>query len=207
MEKIPLKKMLTHHNKKVLFLVMAGIFMALYTLSGAISYQNGVVLKMSEWEVNIPFMTWTIWIYIVLYPAYLIWSLFSYKNLEYMNKTFYGFIMLTVISCTIFVIYPVIYPREFFPNDFTTTLFKLMREADKPSNCLPSLHVGICYLFAFGFIYESKIKFVISLLISTTIAVSTLTTKQHYIYDIILGFFLAAIIHLVLDRYTVISKE
>lgn len=211
MDKISLKIIVTHGNKKFIYLIMAIIFSAFYGLSGAISYQSGVVLEMSSWEFNIPFLIWSIWIYIVLYPAYLIWALFSYKDIKYMNYTFYCFILLTVISCICFVLYPVIYPREFFPlsfsNDISTTIFRLMRKADKPSNCLPSLHVGICYLFSYGFKYESKSKYITSLFISTLIALSTLTTKQHYIYDIVLGFILATIIHCLFLRYTRINIE
>jgi membrane-associated phospholipid phosphatase len=83
----------------------------------------------------------------------------------------------------------------------------MMRQADKPSNCLPSLHVGICYLFSYGFYNENKKKFGISFFISTLIAISTLTTKQHYIYDIVLGFILATAIHLFFHRYTKINIE
>lgn len=179
--------------------IMAGLFMALYSGAGAISYQSGVFLPMPEFERSIPFLNWTIWIYIVLYPIYIIWALANYKNEGEMNKTVYGFILLTVISCLLFILFPVNYPRELYPlapgTDITTQIFMAMRVLDKPSNCLPSLHVGICYLFAYAFLKESRGKFIISFLISSLIAYSTLTTKQHYIYDIALGFLLSSAIY------------
>ena len=206
MEKIPLRTVITHRNKTVIFMIMGGVFAALYFLSGAISYQNGVVLPIPEFEANIPFWTWTIWIYIILYPCYIVWALYSYKNITYMNKTFYSFFTLTALSCIIFVIFPVIYPREFFPlpfnDDLSTLLFKIMRQTDKPSNCLPSLHVGICFCMAYGFRHESKKKFIFSLLMSTLISLSTLTTKQHYIYDIVAGFAAASLIHWFYCKFT-----
>lgn len=211
MEKITLKKLVDHKNKHLVIPLLTGIFLALYTASGAISYQSGGFLPMPGFEQNIPFWTWTIWIYIVLYPLYLIWALYSYKDLEQMNKTLYGFLVLTVVSCTIFILFPVSYPRDYFPlppyNDVTTLIFRGMRELDKPSNCLPSLHVGLCYLFAFGYKVEEKWKFYLSLFISTLIGLSTLTTKQHYIYDIVAGFILAFIIFIFFYKKTEIKSE
>ena len=211
MEKIILNRVVTHRNKNVVIPMLTGIFLALYSLTGSLSYQRGVVLVMPELEQAIPFWTWTIWIYIVLYPAFLIWSLYTYKDTANMNKTTYGFLLLTFISCTFFMLFPTIYPREFFPlphnDDLTTLIFRAMRAADKPSNCLPSLHVGLCYTFSYGFYQESKSKFWIAIFISTLIAISTLTTKQHYIYDIVLGFLLASGIYWFFQKFTDISDK
>jgi membrane-associated phospholipid phosphatase len=211
MEKITLKKIVTHKNKNLIIPLLTGFFMTFYTLSGAISYQSGTFLPMIEMEKNIPFLLWTIWIYIILYPIYLIWSLWGYQDELEMNKTLYGFLLLTVISCALFIIFPISYPREFFPlpldNNLTTVIFRGMRELDKPSNCLPSLHVGLCYLFCFGFWKENKIKFGIGFFISTLVAISTLTTKQHYSYDIVAGFILALGIYFLFQKFTTINNS
>jgi membrane-associated phospholipid phosphatase len=204
MEQIKLKKIVNHKNKYVVIPLLTGIFLALYTACGAFGYQQAVRLYMPEFEQNIPFWTDTIWIYIVLYPAYLIWALYTYKDIEGMNKTLFGFVFLTLISCITFLIFPVTYPREMYPlpfnNNLSTLIFRATRELDKPNNCLPSLHVGLCYLFAFGFYRENKKKFWISVFISSLVAVSTLTTKQHYIYDIALGFLFSLGIFIFFDR-------
>jgi membrane-associated phospholipid phosphatase len=204
MEKITLKILVNHQNKHVIIPLLTGIFLALYTACGAFGYQHAVRLTMSEFEQNLPFWTDTIWIYIILYPVYLIWALYSYKDLEEMNKTLFGFVLLTLISCVFFIFFPVTYPREMFPlplnNNLSTLIFRATRELDKPNNCLPSLHVGLCYLFAFGFYRENKKKFWISIFISSLVAVSTLTTKQHYIYDIALGFIISFCLFIFFDR-------
>ena len=166
---------------------------------------------MIEMEKNIPFLLWTIWIYIILYPIYLVWSLWGYKDELEMNKTLYGFLLLTIISCALFIIFPISYPREFYPlpldNNLTTLIFRGMRELDKPSNCLPSLHVGLCYLFCFGFWNENKLKFYIGFMISTLVGLSTLTTKQHYSYDIVAGFILALGIYYFFQKFTTINNS
>jgi membrane-associated phospholipid phosphatase len=211
MEKITLKNYISHRNKSLFFPILAGIFMAFYTVSGAISYQSGGFLPMSQFEQDIPFLPWTIWIYIVLYPIYLIWCLYGYKDISGINKTAYSFLVLTLISCGCFILFPVVYPRNMYPlgfhNDLTTIIFKAMRAADKPSNCLPSLHVGLCFLFAYGFYHENKVKFGVAFFISIVVAISTLTTKQHYIYDIVLGFIFSTGIYLLFNRLTSVSTK
>lgn len=211
MEKIALKKIITHSNKSLIYLIMTGIFLTLYLGSGAISYQHGVILPMPNFETEIPFLTWTIWIYIVLYPLYILWSLYNYQQLEYMNKTFYSFLFMTIFACFCFILFPVTYPREFFPlpfnDDFSTLIFRLMRKADKPSNCLPSLHVALCFLFCYGFRFENKYKYFFSFFISIIVSISTLTTKQHYIYDIVTGLALATFIHLFFHHFTMIKQK
>lgn len=200
MDKITVKKVLTHQNKYVYIPVLTGIFLVFYTVCGAISYQNASLLPMLALEESIPLMPWTIWIYIVLYPIYLFSAIFSFKTEAQMNRNLYSFVLLMLLSCACFLIFPVTYPRDYYPlpldNELTTMIFRGVRKLDKPSNCLPSLHVGLCYLFALGFYHENKRKFKVSLFLSTIIAISTLTTKQHYIYDIIAGFLLSFIIFL-----------
>jgi len=209
MENITLKKLLTHENKGTYMPLIAGIFTVFYTVSGAISNQYAVILPMPKFEQSIPLLNWTVWIYILMYPTYIVWTLASYRDEKVMNKLMFGFLLVTSISCIIFLVFPVAYPRSFYPlapeNDLTTVLFRGLRKIDKPSNCLPSLHVGICYTLGLYFYRENKRRFWISMVVSTVIALSTLTTKQHYIYDIFAGFGLSLAVFLFLDRKTVIK--
>ncbi len=190
--------------------LFATLFMGVYTWSGHIGYENGTILNFIQIESEIPFYPWSIWIYIVLYPIYIVWALMSYEDEIQMNKTLYSFFILGFISCCIFIIYPISYPRHLYPlpssNDITNVLFQMTRSIDKPSNCLPSLHVGLCYLFAYGFWKENKIKFNISIFFSSLIAISTLTTKQHYIVDILTSLILSTAIYYIIHTKTRITQ-
>lgn len=184
--------------------------MGIYSLCGAISNQYPNPLEMTNFEQSVPFLTWTIWIYIGVYPAYILWAVFGYKDEIEMNKTLYAFSVLCLVSCSVFLIYPVTYPRELFPlpdeSSVTVFLFKMTRLVDKPSNCLPSLHVGLCFIFAFGYWKENKVKFWISIFLSILISISTLTTKQHYLADIIASLFIASAIYLFFKKFVSISQ-
>lgn len=211
MEKIPLKGVLTPKNRIVCTISFAVLVLFLYFISGVISNKSAVFLPMTKFESNIPFLVWTIWIYFILYPIYMAWAVLSVKSISQMNKTLYSLIILTVLSCIVFILFPITYPRDYFPlppeNSISILIFKILRSVDKPSNCLPSLHVGLCYLFAYGFYNENKKKFIIAFILSTIIALSTLTTKQHYIYDIICGFLISTSLFIFFNKFTTIVER
>jgi membrane-associated phospholipid phosphatase len=211
MEKIPLKAVLTHKNKTVCIISTVILVSLSYFLSGLISDRYAVFLPIGKFERDIPFLVWTIWIYIVLSPIYMAWAVLGVKSIAQMNKSLYSLIILTVLSCIVFILIPIAYPRDYFPlppeKSFSILVFKIMRALDKPSNCLPSLHIGLCYLFAYGFYNENRKKFIISFGISTLIAISTLTTKQHYLYDIIFGFLIATSLFVFFNKFTVIIEK
>ena len=145
-----------------------------------------------------PFLPYSVLIYMseYFYFAFVYILLDDYDN---MNRYLYSFFLLQAVSCFVFVVYPTIYPRELFPvpNDLPQWLqatWVWLRKADAPTNCFPSLHVSSVYLSAFVFITDKQKKlFWFFLIWGTLIALSTLTTKQHYFADIISGFSLAAV--------------
>jgi membrane-associated phospholipid phosphatase len=210
MQVIKLKQFMNHKNKFFYIPVLATVFMTIYSVCGAISNQYPNNLEMTSFEQGVPFLVWTVWIYIGLYPAYILWAVLGYKDEIEMNKTLYAFSVLCLVSCSVFLIYPVTYPRELFPLPSETGasvfLLKMTRLIDKPSNCLPSLHVGLCFIFAFGYWEENKRKFWISIFLSALISFSTLTTKQHYLVDIIASLVIASSIYLFFRKFVVISQ-
>jgi membrane-associated phospholipid phosphatase len=206
---IKLKKIVSHSNKNRVYLFLLFIFLIIYDFIGRISNEYGMELPLLEFEKDIPFLIWTIWIYAAIYGSYIIWCLYSYRDELEMQKVVYGFIFTVLISSIFFYFFPIIYPREGFPlpmnNDITTLIFQAVRSVDKPCNCFPSTHVGFSFLLAYGFIRQSKKRFYFAIFISLLISISTLTTKQHYIYDIVFGFLLSSLIYFFLGRFTILS--
>lgn len=205
MEKIPLKKIINHDNKLKIVSFFTFIMFSLYGISANFHIGEPRFLPLSDFEMNIPFLIDSIWIYILMYP-FLTWSIFSYQNEENFNHLLYSFIFVASITIVIFQLFPVGYPREFYPlphaNTPSVNLFYKVRWIDSPMNCFPSLHVSICYLFTFAHWNESKKAFWGSFAITTLISISTLTTKQHYIVDVIGGFLLSVTIYLSIKKFT-----
>jgi membrane-associated phospholipid phosphatase len=63
------------------------------------------------------------------------------------------------------------------------------------------LHVSSCYLSSFVFLDEQRKKFPFFFAWATLVGVSTLTTKQHYIIDVVAGFALAVVSYWIVHRY------
>lgn len=149
-------------------------------------------LSLSAVDRAIPFVPWTVLIYVSEYfffaSVYLVC-----RDMENVNKYLYSFFAIQAFSCTIFFFWPTIFPRELYPipdgtHPLIDGVWMWLRENDAPTNCFPSLHVSSVYLSAYIFRDEQKEKFPFFITWATLIALSTLPTKQHYFIDIVAGF-------------------
>lgn len=145
-----------------------------------------------------PFWPWTVWIYFTEYLIFVAsWLLI--KNHSNRTKYFYSYVFILAISVVTFIFYPVTFPRADYPlSDFapglTVTIFEYFRtHMDSPANCLPSLHVSTCYIAAFALLPESRKLFWTFFTWATAVAISTMTTKQHYFIDVWIAFILVVI--------------
>lgn len=153
----------------------------------------------------VPFIPETVWIYTSEYIFFVVVYL-TCKDMVNLNKYFYSFLVLQISSVIIFWLWPTTYPRELFPltsdlDPWTHSLFTALRATDTPANCCPSLHVSSVYLSSFIFLDDQKKKFPFFFLWGTAIALTTLTTKQHYLVDVIAGLIMAFIAYWVFHKY------
>ncbi|MCE3013683.1 MAG: phosphatase PAP2 family protein [Proteobacteria bacterium] len=206
MRKFILKALIKQETKWAVFMLCLLLFGMFYALTGHLSGELGITIEMTSLERAIPLMPWTIWIYSGLYPVYLLWCFYHFQDMGELNKTLYGFFILTLISGCCFIFYPLISPRVLYPVLDTSSLngrfLLFIRSTDTVGNCFPSLHVGFCTLFALTFYRTNIYKFIIAMIVATLISVSTLTIKQHYLVDVIGGAMLASLIYFVMDRWT-----
>ena len=152
----------------------------------------------------VPFLPETVWIYVSEYVYFAVVYLTSRDTLN-LNKFLYSFLSLQVFSILIFWLGPPAYPRDSFPfpanlGPLTRFVFASLRQVDTPANCFPSLHVSSVYLCSFLFFDEQREKFPFFFVWATAIALSTLTTKQHYAVDVAAGFGLAVIFYWLFHR-------
>lgn len=136
-------------------------------------------------ETSIPFLPWTFIIYIsVFIQGAIILRILPKSMLKKILPFAGGMVFVALI---IFLFFPIEYPRMFYTT--TSPLIHLFRLTDGPGNCFPSLHVGITMLLSFCYmlVEESTRKRTLMWIWTTAICVSVLTTKQHYIIDILGG--------------------
>lgn len=157
------------------------------------------MLPLSKIDHAIPFFPLSVWIYLSEIIICVL-AFYCAKDLRNLARYLGSLLVITVLAVIVFIFFPTIFPRIHFPmptdiDKFTLGLFNWVRKVDYPTNCLPSLHVCYSYLASFVFLQEQKSKFIFFFAWATLIALSTLTTKQHYFLDVIVGLFFASTIY------------
>jgi membrane-associated phospholipid phosphatase len=162
------------------------------------------LLPMTWIDKAVPFLPWTYWIYtsefFLFFSVYIVC-----KDLVNANKYLYSFLTLQIISVAIFMVWPTTYPRDLYPMpasvDWLTAMcFGNLRSLDTPGNCAPSLHVSSVYLSSFLYLDEQREKFPFFFGWATFVAISTLTTKQHYLIDVVSGLGMAIVLYYIFHR-------
>jgi membrane-associated phospholipid phosphatase len=186
-------------NKIWLGIVLFAFAAVLYVVSNRYHFFPAQLLPMTSFDHAIPFIPQTVWIYTSEYIFFIVTYLMC-KNVINLNKYTYSMITLQIISVVIFLVWPTTYPRELFPlpeglDRFTHWVFSSLRAGDTPDNCCPSLHCSSVFLCSFLFLQEQRKKFPLMFGWALAIALSTLTTKQHYIIDVVAGLGMALLLH------------
>lgn len=140
-------------------------------------------------ESLIPFLPWTFIIYISIFAqAIIAIHGLPYKTLRAMIPAMSGMV---IFALALFIIFPIEYPR--FLYETNSQLISLFHMTDGPGNCFPSLHVVVTVILGYVYRFKEKnsTKRTLMWLWSVLICISVLTTKQHYVIDIIGGVLLA----------------
>lgn len=149
----------------------------------------------------IPFLPWTIWIY--LSDLILPWVAFQgAKDFHNLNDIVKSYFILILTTAIVFFLFPTTFPRMDFALSGQESIHAwalvFFRTIDAPTNCAPSLHVSVCFMSAFIYIREQREKLPFFLIWAVAIAISTMTTKQHYFFDVWTGAGLATLSYLVI---------
>ena len=177
-------------------LAVLSFFLAGYFFFGHFYIQEPQTLPLTWIDKNTPLMPWTIWVYISEYLIFFL-LIFYTKTPQLMKRMIVAFSLCLSGSFIVFFFYPTLLPAYYRLHleagefNLNIWMFNLIKTIDVPGNCFPSLHVAICFLAGFVFLDVAPRRAFILILWTVMICVSTLTTKQHYFYDIPSGFLLA----------------
>jgi hypothetical protein len=179
-ESFALPLFLNKRNKALSGWIVALGATVVYQLSNHIHIFTPSSLPMWAADEAIPFWPQTVWIYLSEYAAIFILYMMSDDDTN-ANKFLYSFATLQVLPADV--------------DPLTRSALSFLRQIDTPASCCPSLHVASIYLTALIFLKEQRRKFPLIFALATAITLSTLTTKQHYIIDVLLGVVLALVLY------------
>lgn len=189
----------TRENKHLVGAITFVFAAVIYLMSNHFPFFEPKMLPMTAWDQAIPFIPETVWIYLSEYVFFIVIYLLCRETIN-MNRYVYAVVALQVVSVTIFWAWPTTYPRSLYPlpdslDPLTHWAFSSLRHGDSPTNCAPSLHVSSVLLCSFLFFNEQREKLWFFLTWGAFISLSTLTTKQHYIVDVVSGLLMAILFH------------
>jgi membrane-associated phospholipid phosphatase len=144
-------------------------------------------------DTAIPFLEWTIWIYLSQFP-FLFLALWVTRDDVRRSHAFYAMLLSAALGLVVFALWPTIIGRQ--SPDLTGPtgfLWWLLYLVDPEVNAFPSLHVANACLAAAALYPERGAWRLIAPVWAGAIILSTLTTKQHYAIDVVGGVALAAL--------------
>jgi membrane-associated phospholipid phosphatase len=153
------------------------LFCLIYLGAPRLALQPARPLLPSLVDRAIPFAPWTIAIYLSQF-AILFLALWRARDA---TPAFVAIAVATLISAVIFILYPTTIIRPPTQN----AAFRALWLFDVPTNCFPSLHVALAMIAAA--LWPDRATRRIAIIWSIAIAISTLTTKQHYAIDVVGG--------------------
>lgn len=168
----------------------------LYQITNRVHVVEPKLLEFGAVDKVMPFWPWTVWIYFTEY-AFFVYAYFWMKDLRLVTRYYYAYMTILFVSVTVFMLYPVAFPRDSFPavgDSISVHALNFLRTyMDAPANCLPSLHVSSCFISSLCFWQESRWRSLVLSFQSVLVAISTMTTKQHYFVDVWTALILTAV--------------
>lgn len=174
---------MTRRHLAILTLAYA-VFSALYLGASLTGLRDPVVLTPSAVDARIPFVGWSIWVYLSQFPllGFVFWKA---ADSPAWGRSLRSMLVATLLSVAVFVALPTRLDRAPIDGSAVTTIaFSALYLFDPPGNCFPSLHVSLAVLGALAFWPERRRLTLGCLAWAALIAASTLTTRQHVVMDV-----------------------
>ncbi|NBX91692.1 MAG: hypothetical protein EB078_06680 [Proteobacteria bacterium] len=144
----------------------------------------------------IPLIPWTFIIYTSDYFIFII-AIFMFTERHHFNSFARMMFAVLTVCGLFFYSYPTVYPRPpYEPQShwLIGSLMDFIAMADSPRNCFPSMHVGLTSVATWAMRPKGRKMVFLFSGWSLAIFISTLTTKQHYFYDILGGLVVMAVV-------------
>ena len=173
-------------------ILVQGILLALQTLLyfGCEFFQSKIHNVKRPVDDKIPFLPWTVLPYCFWFPMIAFYPLIVFRTDP---CSYCGYLMTMVmeivLSVVCYLIYPTSFQRPVPPDGFWGNFMKFVYHGSyRGLNCAPSLHCSSCFLvICVSFTCAGMSLWVRAFTVSIAIMIvlSTLTTKQHTLIDVL----------------------
>lgn len=186
-------------------LLVAGILFLAAHRGVALATDHRHVELMTDLDRAIPLLPWTAWLYVPFYALGIVVAGFLGRAREELERGAIAAAVGLAICSVGYVLVPSTYPRaEAFLGAPTTGLgvdiLRFVHAIDPPNNTFPSAHVMIAVICASVALRSSSRWRYLPVCTAVGVALSVLTTKQHYIIDSVVGALVGGVALYVADR-------
>ena len=182
--------------KWTLGLAAGAVQSLLYFGIGHLPMQRSTELLRTRLDDAIPFWPWTSWCYLPVYAAIFIMAISGFRSRELFNRGLRAVALVMFLGALGHLFVGAEYPRPVLSPPYANLSVRFMawvQRVDRPGNVFPSLHVAQTSTLAF-LLYRDRPRLGrIAIVLGAILALSTLTTKQHFIADVISGYALTFI--------------
>ena len=191
---LPPDRLATPAYKWTLGLGMALLQSTVYFGIGHAHLARSTEILRTRLDDAIPFLPWTSWCYLPFYAAIFIMAIIGFRRRALFNRALLAVLIVMTVGAAGHVLIGAEYPRPVlhppYP-DLSSAFLASVQRIDPPGNVFPSLHVAHTTMLSLILIKDRPLLGKIALVMATLLALSTLTTKQHFIADVLAGYVLA----------------
>jgi membrane-associated phospholipid phosphatase len=174
----------------------AGLAQSLvYFAVGNARFDRSTELLRTRLDDAIPFLPASAWLYLPFYAAIFLIAIAGFRTRAHFNRGLVGVGMILLVGLVCHRLIPAAYPRPLLHPPYPNVSYAFMawvQAVDPPGNVFPSLHVAHTWSLALILHHENPRLGRVALLMAALLALSTLTTKQHFVADVVAGLLLAA---------------
>jgi len=173
---------------------LAGLQSLVYFGIGHLHLNRSTELLRTRLDDAIPFWPWTSWCYLPFYAGVFIIAVAGIRRRVLFNRAVMAVVTVMTIGALGHIFIGAEYPRPVLHPpfaDISATFLAFVQSIDPPGNVFPSLHVAHTTMLALILIKDRPRLGGVALAMATALALSTLTTKQHFLADVVSGYALA----------------
>lgn len=150
------------------------------------------LLPMTAVDRALPFLPWTVWAYLALLACEALFPLLVRERSSF-RRLLVAYAIAMGVAFATYAVFPTRYPRPEAsptgaPCDFA---WRTLVAIDAPECCLPSGHVIVPLLGAWTLARERRRAWPVLLVL--LLVPSVITTRQHYVWDVLAALVLAAL--------------
>jgi membrane-associated phospholipid phosphatase len=179
--------------KWTLALATAALQSVVYFSIGHASFPRSPLLLELPLDRVLPFWPWTVWFYLPFYAAIFIMAIAGIRSRRLFDRALVGVLVTMGIALAGHLLVRAEYPRPTLgaPRDASEAFLAWVHTFDPPGNVFPSLHVAHTMALALILGSERRRLGAVALVMAALLALSTLTTKQHFVVDVAAGLAIA----------------